>query len=98
MRGTVTIKMRDDETRTHIAGGESDYYSICGLAGEAINPDDNQDMNMNGGFVVGHDLHGKKIDCESCRNLWDICKGITNKHRQVDRQQLTAPKRCERRS
>ncbi len=80
MRGTVTVKTHADEINTHIKGGINDYVSLCGLAAEGIDEDDSDDLDMNGGIVIGYDMRGKKVDCEHCRILWSYCKNIRLSH------------------
>lgn len=66
----VAVRL-DGIVTVHMFGGLADYYTLCGLDGNdpAIGQEP-ADVPMNG---------RARIDCPSCRAIWDIARSYSRK-------------------
>lgn len=67
----VAVKMYD-EISVHIPGNKTgNYYTLCGLDGADENPAvDQKTIDV---------PNGKKIDCDMCLAIWEMCQRYTKK-------------------
>ncbi len=65
---TVTLVHPEGVALTHIAGGGSDYATVCGIA---------VDGDEFSARVAPACLQRKKVDCPECITLWHACHTVS---------------------
>ena len=66
MSGLITLTALG-ETETHIASGDSNYVTICGMDGDDPDMAVQQRIEERTGVIV---------DCQQCISIWETARGI----------------------